>query len=684
MFSNYRELLVLFLLVFLIPSHALAAPTARFTARPIQGAICVAPCAVHFDAIGLGALSTPTPYVSAETTDPDFPRTFHSLHFAWNFGDPGQGVWTHSGVDKNTAVGGIAGHTYVNPGTYTVGLTVTNPAGQTSSTTRTVTVVAPSSHFSAANTFCFANSASNWAGCPLNCAGGDDNCTVTSNFYQLMTAGDNCSGTGDCANATVAGRRIFLRRGDTFTMSFFFNASDNAGPGLIEAFGTGARPVIDLAGQFWHQGGGWTTTEVELRNASLGAIGTMRSNSAGGAHVSNVTFYNVDVTQFSGACILESPFSEGLSTIGHLHAFVEVNCTAVPGHNNYASWPGSRYTLWMGGTFNKNGGANSSLRAHHMQHYLMQHTNWINPAPGREHWQFRSNDSFIFPTLNHEGQMYNLISDNRLVEAANGGFFSVRLCVDSGCNCGEQTVPGPYCGDGVGVGRIVPVRDIIFERNFHRWDTQPPSSHYGVYEIQGGGVTIRNNVYDMQNGMSGLSNFVVVTGEPVAHSSGSTPTGDVHVYNNTIFFDHLTSGSMNYTNNRGANGNGCPSGCFARNNLVSAPGFNGTFSVGGNFTGSNNVVFNAGEPFIAAVPEQGLTSIGNFRLNSSATSLINTGYTFNPAVDTNRWVHTDMLGGCRPTGAGWDIGAHEFGAVSCSAANPDNLAPAPPGSLRLQ
>lgn len=89
-----------FFFVLCFPLVVSAAPSANFTARPIQGSTCVAPCAVHFDAIGNG---------TTETTDPDFTREFHSLLYLWSFGDPGSGTWTTSGLSKNHGVGAIQG-----------------------------------------------------------------------------------------------------------------------------------------------------------------------------------------------------------------------------------------------------------------------------------------------------------------------------------------------------------------------------------------------------------------------------------------------------------------------------------------------------------------------------------------------------------------------------------------------
>lgn len=51
-----------------------------------------------------------------------------SLHYDWDFGDPGSGTWTTSGLSRNTARGYVSAHVFENPGNYAVRLTVQNPA----------------------------------------------------------------------------------------------------------------------------------------------------------------------------------------------------------------------------------------------------------------------------------------------------------------------------------------------------------------------------------------------------------------------------------------------------------------------------------------------------------------------------------------------------------------------------
>jgi hypothetical protein len=254
------------------------------------------------------------------------------------------------------------------------------------------------------------------------------------------------------------------------------------------------------------------------------------------------------------------------------------------------------------------------------------------------------------------------VSDNLLEESAANAFFTVRMCVDSGCNCGEGS-----CGPASGSGRIVPLHDFIFERNFHYWDDSGATAKFGgIYEIQGGGVTVRNNVYDLQQGFRGRQALVVTTGRPNAALSGNTPTGDVHVYNNTLYFNQADSGPFEITDVRNT-GSGCPRNCFARNNLLVAPNFTGSLGSSPAFTSSNNSLVRSPNPFVAAVPARGSTSLASFRLAGGGASPVDAGYHFSPTSDRDAWVWDDAYGGCRSIGsaASWDIGAHEFGAPLC-------------------
>ena len=98
-------------------------PVASFTRTPAVG---LAPLSVFFDA--------------AESSDPDGAI----VAYTWDFGDD-------SATDSTSGV--TATHTYAEPGTYSVTLTVANSLGQTATTSRTVTVTTTSTGVTASFTF---------------------------------------------------------------------------------------------------------------------------------------------------------------------------------------------------------------------------------------------------------------------------------------------------------------------------------------------------------------------------------------------------------------------------------------------------------------------------------------------------------------------------------------------------
>jgi hypothetical protein len=189
-----------------------------------------------------------------------------------------------------------------------------------------------------------------------------------------------------------------------------------------------------------------------------------------------------------------------------------------------------------------------------------------------------------------------------------------------------------------------------------------------VFKLEGSDHTVRNNVIDIQNAVSsGSWELVNALGEPLAKVSGSSTSGNVHVFNNTIFADHSFSSNVTFAQEDTGRGTGCPTGCFSRNNLAVWPNYTGdtTPNDDPSYTSSNNYLTTT-EPFTATVPEQTLTQIDDFLLASPNASIIDAGYDFSSGTDTDRWVFDDLLLACRTDGQ-WDIGAHEYGASACVA-----------------
>jgi hypothetical protein len=160
-----------------------------------------APLAVLFDASG---------------TSVDGGNAFHQLNYEFNFGDDRGQTWAPSGQPKNVQRGGpLAAHVFEVPGTYTVRVRASSTDAN-AETTVTITVDNPDTVYNGARTVCVSVTA-NYAGCP-------------SGAVQQTSL-----------PASLDGKRVLLRRGETFPAVRVVHADDNV---QVGAFGSGAKPRV--------------------------------------------------------------------------------------------------------------------------------------------------------------------------------------------------------------------------------------------------------------------------------------------------------------------------------------------------------------------------------------------------------------------------------------------------------
>lgn len=631
--------LALIAVAWLCAGDATAAPDAQFAATPIQGPICVAPCAVHFDAIGDG---------QSETTDAAYPRAFHSLVFQWDFGDPSAGAWPVSGVPKNGALGAIAGHLYEKPGEYPVRLTVTNPLGESDVAQASITVTDPNAHFATSDTWCFAN-----AGTPGGA--GFEACPVASATRHVVI-GAAVAGGFELAlgplycGAGLAKKRCLFRAGDSFRSSLYVSLSSAAGAGLLSRFGTGPDPRIVGGAGFAVVRNGWTVSGFDVEVAGTQPLFRIPQQEA------HVTVAHTRGRNLRAHCIVTDTGDAAIHN--DLLAVVEIDCQATLAAEQAGLFVRAERTLVMGNTLDNAYGGQFVLRTVHFPHSLIAHNRLMRPKSHPSDprnvmqlraWAGNANGAQIGPTPTPTE--FVVVSDNAF--AQDNAVMVVRTCQSNDC------LDDPRARD---------FRDVLFERNFFQYTDggQQGRMQYAFW-IQGGDVTIRDNLFDLQGIEAGDSSNADRFVEQAANLAGSPGLDDdrIHVLNNAVYFDEAFDRPFRFCQSRAAG-----SGHQCRNNLLVAPNHGGDWSADdGDFASSNNQ-FLTSNPFVAPVPDQGLSRPSDFQLASSAP-LVDAGYDY-ASEAAGTW--TDFGRRCRPADGpdanaapDWDIGPWELGATDCLA-----------------
>lgn len=707
-----KTLLALLAAVVIVSQTTVTPPTtgsvtAEFSAYPVQGSTCVAPCAIYFDGFGEGGLSSPTPYVSKETVDTVYTNEWATLQFYWDFDDNtanscggANATWEHDGRPKWTDIGPTAGHLYCEPGTYHPTLYVTNPAGEVSSKTETVTVADPDTEFSTALTFCIANDDTDWTGCPLavGSACTDDNCTVITTAQDAraqLESGDNCSGTDDCPNIDGQKSRVLFRRGDRFNLGILDNWDwySSSAPGLAEDFGNAAaaKPILNKNANTMNVRRGWTFKNIHIEGRDS------PTQMVGYADGSNITFYNSELHQTGtaiGVPYLQQGDASQTPIAARLGAFIDSDIVwdDASGNGGTMMFHYSTYYLWLGGTVDRNGNISFSNDSNRFTFRWEQVQNMV-----MKHAEFKGEDTgpFVVRTYEDNGVYDDTQALSRLNMSQNiftigavgyGGDTSVgnviKTCSDSGCNCqngdggtlpdgcGCPGAPGT-CGGQGSSGGIEEIYDILIDGNLIRLGpgvTRAQAFGSGIFDLEGGFTTVRNNVIDLNTSFSGGSlNFAVIRGE-VPHQEGGGTKDSVHIMNNTVFADISGySGTMrDVTLNTTDGATPCVTDCLVKNNLYVVRTLSGGTlgQVTGNFTMSNVGQDSDGiDPFDGTMPTPGTSMMSDFVPSSGETGIIDAGFNFG-SVTSYAMPH-DGRGLCRYTGSGWDIGAIERDAGEC-------------------
>jgi hypothetical protein len=629
---------------------------ADFASTKMQGTTCVAPCVVHFDAIGDG---------TDLTVDTDYTREFHTLKYRWDFDDVGSGTWStgaSGGASRNAGEGAIQAHVYYTAGTYDPILTVTAPDGDTDTATASITVVNPDT----LTTYCVSTS-----GTYTGCTGTG---ITTSNFNTALSS----------AGATSGKVRVRFRGGETWDSSTSTTLSTAAGAGLIDSYGTGkaiiekSSPETSSTTTLATVSGGWTIynirTDVGIQNASTWVLPTTTTSTSGASIIGTECMANGNYcVSTNGAATGGSPYNAAFVD-NYGEAFVDPDGTNTCGGGGVCT--PSTGGVCVGGTqdgtacgpLGSNDPAGGVFFRHnnmvvmgndmtsprymtrtvHANKAIFAHNSYEVTVNPNNPFQLRSCDSSALSCGGDntvQQSRWIIVADNLFESFEPTGNTIVKLCDDSRCSSTDV--------DLTGLGGL---NDVIIERNLDRYivgGSGQVGSNGFVGFHSGTDITIRNNVRDAQG--------IASTGSSLAFASFATfteqPGVRVHVYNNTLYTDDTAASK---TVDLCVSSSSYMTSGFCYGNLSYTPNVGGAknATVGSGWTSADNV-FATSSPFTATPPTQGATALSSFAI-APAGQADGTGYDF---TGTDLWNMLDADGCLRA--APWDAGAWQIGAGSC-------------------
>lgn len=544
-----------------------------------------APLAVFFDATG--------------TTSTDTTRPFHELDYTWDFGDPGSRNFINE-KNKNSAKGGISGHCYEIPGTYTVTLTVKNHLGEIETEQISITVEDPDIVFAGTNTICFSNTG-NFAGAPS----GALLVTTSSELSEILPY-------------VAAGRRLLLRRGETWTASTSI-AINNQGPGIISSFGTGANPLIENnqnvsvigLSHRYPNFGNWTFSELNFTSSTsypdsslIGAGGT-----ANNVLIHKIQSTGFHTTIFLGNSILDYNNNNGCP--GHtLHdniSVIECDLSDVKGRvGRILTLAASRF-LCLGNILY--GAEQSHLTRFMFLQKAVINSNDFQNVSANKHLIKMHAPNFSDPlNIGYQEYTEEVILSNNYFQSEEGDWL---------ITLGPQNDQSDER-----------LRDIIVEKNIFMASSIKSQIPVNIFTSD---ITLRNNIFNLTNN---FEDYCIGIG-PQYHAPDN-----IQVYNNTaVDFGSNNFNFVYYTDSTNSS---------FHNNLIYAPNASNTSLITGNSTdyiASHNLI--EIDPHLINTPP---ITTEDYALQSTS-----------PAIDQgiqSAYVYDDYLG--NPRNALLDVGAFEY------------------------
>lgn len=499
----------------------------------------VAPCAVFLDCTGTTGV------------------TMHTGFFLHNFGDDSSQTWDYganTSWSKNFATGIVAAHVYETAGTYTITSLCTNSAGEPDEVTNTITVTDPDTQWAGTKTICVSSSG-DFTGAPSGCV------QVTSSNATTAISGN--IGSGDV--------RILFRRGETFTAATAC-VLNQAGPGYVGAFGTGAKPIIQATtnnsdyGCFSVTGGveDWRIVDLKLTAPTLAANKTVGVR--GNGLMNKLTILRCDISAtYAGLTFTES--AAGASGVWTDLAVVDSTISALTGGaGGNGAYLDVKNLMWMGNDIDDTTAIEHGLRVASCVKGVITNSNFSRAATGKVVLTIRAPD-FAGSTPIPAGTYteYVITSDNVFTPStAQVG------------NVGVGPLGNAYDGR---------LRNLIFERNF--FDYADGGSMQIQMSMTASNVTLRNNIMRAKGQPTDSRMFQI----EMANTSAGYPVPDSIAYINNTGYSEDTGTNVVFLQQITTTGS--PTNVTATNNIFYAPNSTSrSFNVGGTVTKTTNTTDN--------------------------------------------------------------------------------------------
>jgi len=446
---------------------------------------------------------------SATTSIANTSYPFGDLQSTWTFGDNnttpagtcGDSITTNIGFfqcgsnagvnSKNTQIGGpVASHVYQTAGTYSVCYIAKYGAATSPSQCVNWVVTDPNTQWATTKTICV-STAGVFTGCP-------------SGATQITSSNATSAVSGNIGSGNV---RILFNRGETFDAATAVNINQ-AGPGMLGAYGTGAKPIIrattPTTGNIILQGSNaasdWRIVDLDINGAS----GTNSEAFTGFANISKFLLLRVDAhhMQFGVRLSLSGVFNAIPSAV----TIADSTFKTLIGTSGPNTLLGSVTGFSFLGNFVDNATAGEhGLRFSYLNKGLISNSTIQNIADGKTNLTIRGltfSGGALFPAGIYTQNI--VVSDNQIIGSSTQ---SGQVGIGPQCNtCDERQ------------------RNIIFERNYT--SVAGSSGYNAAFNLQGQLTTVRNNIFNLTRGDA-------IQVQP----SGPAPIPqNIYIYNNSNYF----------------------------------------------------------------------------------------------------------------------------------------------------